>query len=60
MLDLTLTITVLTVLVGLAVAIALAAVVAGVTPTVIAHRRERLARHEGLVRYYGQRAAFGH
>jgi shikimate 5-dehydrogenase len=60
MLDLTFAITALSVLIGLALAVALAAVVAGVAPVVVANRRERLARHESLVGYYGHRMAFGH
>jgi hypothetical protein len=60
MLDLTLTVTALTVLVAIALTIALAAVVAGIAPVVAANRRERLARHQSILGYYGHRTAFGH
>ena len=60
MLDLTFTIAALSVLIALASAIAVAALVAGFGPLVAASRRDRLARHESLLGYYGHRTAFGH
>lgn len=60
MLDLTFTVTALTVLVAVALTIALGAIVAGIVPALAANRRERLARRESLVGYYGHRLAHSH